>query len=138
MKDLVGPGRFLLIAGEDGEAWCEAARAIADGAGLPLDALRIGHLDGDLLDPRCGWLRHREIERDGAILVRPDRFVAWRQATAAEDPRAVLTDALGQVLAQPIGTPTTSVHESPEEAQSLKVCDDRSSSVIAHSGAWNR
>jgi hypothetical protein len=27
VKDLVAPGRFLLIAGEDGQAWCEAARA---------------------------------------------------------------------------------------------------------------
>ncbi|HSD80187.1 MAG TPA: FAD-dependent monooxygenase, partial [Solirubrobacteraceae bacterium] len=109
MKDLVAPGRFLLIAGEDGEAWCEAARALADAAGLPLDALRIGHLDGDLLDPRCGWLRRREIERDGAVLVRPDRFIAWRQATAAGDPRAVLADALGRVLARPVGVEIPSV-----------------------------
>jgi 2,4-dichlorophenol 6-monooxygenase len=107
MKDLVHPGRFLLIAGEDGQAWCEAARALADEAGLPLDALRIGHLDGDLFDSRCVWLRRREIECDGAILVRPDRFVAWRQATASEDARAVLAEALGEVLARPIGTPTT-------------------------------
>ena len=58
--------------------------------------MRIGHIDGDLFDPRCVWLRRREIERDGAILVRPDRYVAWRQVTAAEDPRAALADALGQ------------------------------------------
>jgi 2,4-dichlorophenol 6-monooxygenase len=109
IKDLVAPGRFLLIAGEDGQAWCEAARAIADQAGLPLDALRIGHLDGDLFDPRCGWLRRREIGRDGAILVRPDRFVAWRQATASENPRAVLTEALRKVLAQPVGVELASV-----------------------------
>ena len=107
IKDLVAPGRFLLIAGEDGGAWCEAARALAADAGLPLDAVRIGHLEGDLFDPRCGWLRRREIERDGAILVRPDRFVAWRQLSGVEDPRAVLADALGQVLARPIDTPTT-------------------------------
>jgi 2,4-dichlorophenol 6-monooxygenase len=25
VKDLVAPGRFLLIAGEDGQAWCEMA-----------------------------------------------------------------------------------------------------------------
>ena len=61
IKDLVAPGRFLVIAGEDGEAWCEVARQLAADAGLPLDAVRIGHLDGDLYDPRCAWLRHREI-----------------------------------------------------------------------------
>ena len=51
VKDLVAPGRFLLIAGEDGHAWCEAARQLAAEADIPLDALRIGHLDGDLLRP---------------------------------------------------------------------------------------
>ena len=102
IKDLVAPGRFLLIAGEDGEAWCEAARELAAEAGLPLDALRIGHLDGDLFDPRLAWVRHREIEPDGAVLVRPDRHIGWRSVTAPDDPRAVLAAALGQILARPI------------------------------------
>ena len=101
VKDLVAPGRFLLIAGEDGQAWIEAARHIATETGIPLDALRIGHLDGDLYDPRCAWLRHRQIASDGAILVRPDRFIAWRQLTADHDPRAALAGALSQILARP-------------------------------------
>ncbi len=104
IKDLVAPGRFLLIAGEDGHAWCEAARQLAAEADLPLDALRIGHLDGDLYDPRCAWLRHRQIASDGAILVRPDRFIAWRQATAIDDPRGALASAFGQIFARPLGT----------------------------------
>ena len=104
IKDLVTPGRFLLIAGEDGEAWCEAARALAADAGIPLDAVRIGHLDGDLYDPRLAWTRQRQIGPDGAVLVRPDRYVAWRSATAADDPRAVLSAALGQVLARPVAS----------------------------------
>jgi 2,4-dichlorophenol 6-monooxygenase len=102
IKDLVDPGRFLLIAGEEGAAWCEAAREIAAEAGLPIDAVRIGHLDGDLFDPRCSWLRRREIEEGGAILVRPDRFVAWRSIGASEDPREELANALTQILAQPL------------------------------------
>ncbi len=104
IKDLVAPGRFLLIAGEDGHAWCEAARQLAADADLPLDALRIGHLDGDLYDPRCAWLRHRQIASDGAILVRPDRFIAWRQATASDDPRDALASAFSQILARPFST----------------------------------
>ena len=43
----------------------------------------------------------RQIADDGAILVRPGRVVAWRRATAVEDPRAALSEALGQVLARP-------------------------------------
>lgn len=104
IKDLVAPGRFLVIAGEDGEAWCEAARRLAADAGLPLDAVRIGHLEGELYDPRCAWLRQREIQSDGAILVRPDRFIAWRQATSAEDPRSALAGALSQILARSVAT----------------------------------
>lgn len=107
IKDLVSPGRFLLIAGEEGGDWCEAARELSTGAGVPLDALRIGHLDGDLFDPRCAWLRHREIASDGALLVRPDRFIAWRHPTGAKDPRAELARALGRILARPVELPLT-------------------------------
>jgi 2,4-dichlorophenol 6-monooxygenase len=108
VKDLVAPGRFLLIAGEDGQAWCEAARQLAAGADVPLDTVRIGHLDGDLYDPRCTWLRHREIASDGAVLVRPDRFIAWRCPAASGEPQAALATALSQILARPVGTPAAS------------------------------
>jgi 2,4-dichlorophenol 6-monooxygenase len=102
LRELVAPGRFLLVAGENGEAWCEAARALAAEADLPLDAIRIGHLDGDLFDPRCQWVRHRGIGADGAVLVRPDRFVAWRSLAASDAPREALAVALSQVLARPV------------------------------------
>ena len=108
VKDLVTPGRFLLIAGEDGQAWCDAARELAEEADLPLDAVRIGHLDGDLYDPRCTWLRHRQIATDGAVLVRPDRFIGWRHQAGSDEPRAVLAAALSQILARPVGAPAAS------------------------------
>lgn len=106
IKDLVAPGRFLLIAGEEGQAWCAAADALAREHGLAIDTVRIGHLDGDLFDPRCTWLRHRGIGADGAMLVRPDRFVAWRSAAAADDPAGALAAALTQILARPVTRPT--------------------------------
>jgi 2,4-dichlorophenol 6-monooxygenase len=104
IKDLVRPGRFLLIAGEEGEAWCEAAHGI-ERDGVPLDAVRIGHIDGDHYDPRCMWLRRREIGAEGAVLVRPDRFVAWRSLGASEAPLEELSHALRQVLARPVAAP---------------------------------
>jgi 2,4-dichlorophenol 6-monooxygenase len=64
--------------------------------------VRIGHLDGDLYDSRCAWLRHRQIHTDGAILVRPDRFIGWRAPSSADDPRRELTTALSQILGRPI------------------------------------
>lgn len=95
---LVRPGELLLIAGEDGAAWCDAARAVAAKLRVPLRAVRIGHLDGDYRDPRCTWLRQREIGRGGAVLVRPDRFVAWRSLDAVAEPARELEAALTRVL----------------------------------------
>ncbi|GAA4629484.1 FAD-dependent monooxygenase [Actinoallomurus vinaceus] len=99
--DLLRPGRFLLIAGEDGEDWCRAAAELA--GAWPLDAVRVGHLDGDLLDPRSTWTRHRGHGPGGAVLVRPDRFIAWRAQEAADAP-ARLSQALRSIL----GAGTTS------------------------------
>jgi 2,4-dichlorophenol 6-monooxygenase len=82
---------------------CQAAGRRAD---VPLDALRIGHVDGDLYGPRCAWVRHRQIASDGAILVRPDRFIAWLCPAGSGQPQAALAAALSQILAQPVGTPT--------------------------------
>jgi 2,4-dichlorophenol 6-monooxygenase len=109
IKDLVRPGRFLLIAGEEGQAWCRAAEDLADAHGLPVDTLRIGHTEGDLFDPRCTWLRRRQIGPEGAILVRPDRFVAWRNAGSSQDPAGELTGALTRILARPIGVQTPAI-----------------------------
>jgi 2,4-dichlorophenol 6-monooxygenase len=96
--DLVKPGRFLLIAGEAGADWCEAARAI--GVDVPLGAVRIGHATGDYRDPRCAWLARREIGPRGAVLVRPDRFVAWRSYGESPDPHGALEAAFRQILAK--------------------------------------
>jgi 2,4-dichlorophenol 6-monooxygenase len=64
---------------------------------ISLDAVRIGHLDGDYHDPRRAWLRHRQIASNGAVLVRPDRFIAWRHPAAASDPQAVHSAAVSQI-----------------------------------------
>ena len=55
-------------------------------------------LDGDYHDPRNAWQRHRQIASDGAILVRPDRFIAWRSPAAGGEPWAALAAALSQIL----------------------------------------
>ena len=98
LKDLVVPGRFLLIAGEGGQDWCDAAAALAAENDLPVDAVRIGHIDGDLFDPRLAWAQFRGITEKGAVLVRPDRVVGWRCAGAAADATRTLAEALGTIL----------------------------------------
>jgi 2,4-dichlorophenol 6-monooxygenase len=103
VMDMVEPGRWLLVAGEDGQAWTEAAAKAAATTGVPLDAVRIGHTDGDYRDPRSTWTRLRGHATDGAVLVRPDRFAAWRSVGAVEDPVAELTSVLHCLLARPQG-----------------------------------
>ncbi|MFD8308417.1 FAD-dependent monooxygenase [Streptomyces sp. NPDC059690] len=97
---LVRPGRLLLIAGEDGQAWCEAAEKIAAEGGLPVDAIRVGHVDGDYRDLRSTWTAARGHTPHGAVLVRPDRFIGWRAHGQATDPVAELTTALNTLLAR--------------------------------------
>lgn len=98
--DLVRPGRFLLIASEEGQEWEEAGRILASVTGIPLDVVRIGHLDGDYLDSRSSWTRQRGVGTTGAVLVRPDRFVAWRSFGGADDAKATLLNALNAILSR--------------------------------------
>lgn len=53
-------------------------------------------------DPRCAWVRHRGIQSDGAVLVRPDRCIAWPAPTAAENPLAELAGVFGEILGRPV------------------------------------
>jgi 2,4-dichlorophenol 6-monooxygenase len=99
IMDLVKPGRFLVIAGEEGHDWCLAADKVATATGLPVDAICVGHVAGDLYDPRSTWTRLRGHGPAGAILVRPDRFVAWRAPALTDDRTTTLSDALGRILA---------------------------------------
>jgi 2,4-dichlorophenol 6-monooxygenase len=98
LGDLAGRGHFLLITGEDGAAWLEAGQQIARERDILLQGIRIGAQAGDWIDVRFDWLRQREISSSGAILVRPDRVVAWRSLGASAHPREELRSALAQIL----------------------------------------
>ncbi|HWT49574.1 MAG TPA: FAD-dependent monooxygenase, partial [Mycobacterium sp.] len=101
LQNLTYGGKFLLIAGEDGRGWVEAARKIAESSRIALQAYTIGADDAELADTRFAWLRKREISRRGAVLVRPDRVVGFRSHEAVDDPQAVLCDALQTILRVP-------------------------------------
>jgi 2,4-dichlorophenol 6-monooxygenase len=96
--ELVGAGRFLLIAGEDGHAWCDAAAKLAEDNAIALDAVRIGALSGDYIDIRCAWLKQREIGAQGALLVRPDRYIAWRSLGRVDNPYMELRNVFSHIL----------------------------------------
>ena len=100
LRQVAPPSSFTLIAGEDGADWCAAAWDAAARRGIELTALRVGHAEGDWLDPRLAFLRVREFGREGAILVRPDRVIAWRSMGAAADPLRELGAAMDSILAR--------------------------------------
>lgn len=78
--DVTGKGQFSLVTGLAGEAWVEAAQALA----LPFLRTVVTGRDGTL-DAYCAWQKIREVDEAGALLVRPDGYVAWRQPQAVED-----------------------------------------------------
>jgi len=95
--DVTGKGRFTLITGLAGQSW-KAAVAELD---LPfLDAVVIGEPGYE--DPYTDWAKIRQIHEAGALLVRPDGYIAWRQTAPVWDSTVALqelTDSLRIVLA---------------------------------------
>ena len=91
--DLGAYDRFTLIIGADGTAWETAAAAVSTKLGVEIRPFRVA-LGQDHNDVLGTWTRAREVGDDGCVLVRPDRFVAWRSAGAVDD----ATLALGAVM----------------------------------------
>jgi 2-polyprenyl-6-methoxyphenol hydroxylase-like FAD-dependent oxidoreductase len=96
VHDLVGPG-FVLLAGADGQPWCDAAAELAGADGLPLTAHRVGR-GGTVHDPGERVPEAFGIGAAGATLLRPDGVVAWRSTGSADRPRAVLADVMARLL----------------------------------------
>ncbi|MET9994880.1 FAD-dependent monooxygenase [Streptomyces mutabilis] len=97
MMDLAPYTRWTLITGIAGEEWAGAAEKVAQELGIPLEAVVIGP-GRDVTDLYYDWTKLREVEESGAILVRPDKHVAWRSMSLAEDPEAALRGALTKIL----------------------------------------
>src|ERR1700761_3458993 len=95
MLDLFG-AHFTLLAGRDGAAWLRAAAAVAP-SWPPLVAHVIG-ANGEVSDPDGNWHAAYGIDTDGAVLVRPDGYVAWRSRSAAATPEAALRAVVEQLL----------------------------------------
>lgn len=75
--DITGKGRFTLLTGIGGEAWKRAAVAVSRVTNVPISAYSIGFRQ-DYYDSLYEWTKLREVGESGCVLVRPDRFIAWR------------------------------------------------------------
>lgn len=88
-------GRFLLITGPEGGAWATGAANAAEKFGVDIAVAAIGK---DYRDADGQWAQVCEIGDGGAILVRPDNYVAWRSMSSAADANDTLANAVGAVL----------------------------------------
>jgi len=88
---------FVLLAGPHGRAWRDSGRAVAATLGVPLEAFTVGSGDG-LDDVEGAWPATYGVERDGAVLVRPDAHVGWRSRSSCADPGRELDRALRSML----------------------------------------
>jgi 2,4-dichlorophenol 6-monooxygenase len=98
--DLVGQGRFTLIVGIGGRAWEEAVERVRTELGMDVAVVQVGYRC-EYDDVVGDWFRIREIEDDGALLVRPDGHIAWRAMDSSTSTPDVLVDVLRRVLALP-------------------------------------
>ncbi len=94
--DVTGKGLFSLVTGLSGGAWRIAAERLA----LPyLRTVVIGSPEAK--DLYHDWHRAREIDEAGALLVRPDGYIAWRHGAPVADvveAERLLRSALSTVL----------------------------------------
>lgn len=88
-------GRFVLLAGPAGTGWRKAIQAAADRLGVRVAAFQIAV---DLVDTENKWQAKMGVSPDGAVLLRPDGFVAWRSRAVTADPVSTLVQVLSQVL----------------------------------------
>ncbi|RAV08114.1 hypothetical protein DQP57_17335 [Mycobacterium colombiense] len=92
--DLFGAG-FTVLTGPGGTIWRKAAAVAARELGVPIASYAIG--DPGLADHTNTFFDLYGIGCDGAVLVRPDGYVAWRSSAGCCD-GAPLIQAVEQIL----------------------------------------
>lgn len=101
-QDLAGKGQFTLFTGIGGTKSWELAAAAAEKEvpGSKIAVFTIGW-NQEFLDTEGTWTKLRGVEDDGAVLVRPDRFVCWRSRGRADS--EATSDKLTLVLKSVLG-----------------------------------
>lgn len=92
IHDLFGRS-FVLLSGD--VKWRAAAERLRERSKHPL----VCHdfISDDLHDPEGRWPEAYGVGVEGAVLIRPDGFVAWRSPNGDADAHTKLTDALSRI-----------------------------------------
>jgi 2-polyprenyl-6-methoxyphenol hydroxylase-like FAD-dependent oxidoreductase len=94
--DLFGRA-FVLLTGVEGAGWCHAARTAAGRfGGLELNTYCVG--TAPLRDPDLRFAEAYRLTGSGAVLVRPDGFVAWRAKSLDSNAQSAIAGAFEKLL----------------------------------------
>ncbi len=108
--DVTGKGFFTVVTGLAGTAWKEAVGRLR----LPFLRIVVTGAPG-AEDLYCEWQRIREIEEAGALLVRPDGVVAWRDKVGVRDADEA-TEQLRKALCSVLDLPSLAGIREPERS----------------------
>lgn len=85
--DLVGSDLgFLVITDSYGSDWVSTAKQCASAYNIQISIAQVGprgHKSTDVIDYDEQWEKVKCLKRGGALLIRPDNFVAWRAKEAS-------------------------------------------------------
>jgi len=98
--DLIGRD-FVLLTGPAGASWARAGTALAYRCGVPLSIYRVG---ADLVDVNHKWEDRYGVTSAGAVLLRPDGYIAWRARTSASSASIALREAIARVMFRSVDT----------------------------------
>lgn len=93
--DLLDGGFVVLSA--DPASWTDAAEQVAADAGVPVTVRLVSGADQPV-EGAITWSDAAGVGPTGALLVRPDGFVAWRTVRSPVNPTAALRQALAGLL----------------------------------------
>jgi 2,4-dichlorophenol 6-monooxygenase len=112
--DVCGYDRFTLLIGASGSAWTDAAIEVGREFGVDIQPVTVS-LGHEVNDAYGNWARRRGVDDAGALLVRPDRIIAWRSVTRPDDPTGELRAVMARVLDRSLPADVTgsAVHEAP-------------------------
>lgn len=97
-RDVVGHGRFTILTGIGGKSiWTAAASRVNKSTGIDVVVVSIGW-GQDYQDTFFRWHEVRGVGEKGAVLVRPDRTVAWRAQSSEGDVAAKLNLVVTTIL----------------------------------------
>jgi 2,4-dichlorophenol 6-monooxygenase len=99
---------YLLITDEYGSAWIEALQKVVGELKVKVGIAQIGPLASGLrpcsyVDREDRWPNESQLRRGGALLARPDNFVAWRQLDGSVHNGIEVVDALKILLGNMVG-----------------------------------